>query len=182
MYVDFNTVIPADFKGDHTSSWAGKTNPIILSRVYKRYRAPISKDECNQMLADLRRIIAGLEDRYREKVQSYKDLGVNISSDLSTKHDLKDAQSRILRYKAILKAYLYWLDPSQVIEEKTSNKPKTEAPNRLDCLFDLFVEFLGIYIDDLDEKIDPCEAIELSQDIKDKAKIIIQGRQEKLGS
>ena len=181
-YIDFNTVIAADFQGDHSESWGDKVNPVILDRVYKRYRAPISVDECEQMIADLQRIISGLEERYLGKVQSYKDLEVNIAADPAAKHDLKDAQSRTLRFKAILRAYTYWLNPG--LEQTQSRVPstKSDTPNRLDALFGLFVEFLGIYMDDLGERIDPNKAIESSQDIKDRLELMMLERQEKLKS
>jgi hypothetical protein len=136
---------------DLTSSWADRKHADIFPAVYRRWRAPVSVEECGEMIEDLAAIIVAINDQYDDARRQAFTLGLNPNSDTPTKDKLKSIRSARNRYEAVRRAYIHWLScetgqPSGLIETgrtQYSSKVRTEA------LAAAVKKLLEIYIQDL---------------------------------
>lgn len=158
MRKSVETIIEAvyDDNIDLTSSWGENKHPDIFPAVYRRWRAPHDKEECEQMISDLAELIVCINTQYDETREQAMRLGLNPMQDRPTKDKLKSIRSARNRYEAVRRAYIHWLS---CVEGEDSVIPQTgvtqySSKARVEALASAVKKLLEIYIADLSDEED----------------------------
>lgn len=141
---------------DLTDTWVERRHEDIFPAVYRRWRAPLDREECEAMINDLAELIVRINDQYDETRQQAITLGLNPTQDRPTKDKLKSIRSARNRYEAVRRAYIHWLacedgnsDAVPVLGvTQYSGKARTEA------LGAAMKKLLEVYIADLNGEED----------------------------
>lgn len=144
-------VIPADFEADFTSEWDGYTHQTIFPSVYRRYRAPISEQECQDQIDSLTELITSVNDQYDEVREEAFRAGLTPATDPPTKAKLKSMKSARTRYEAVRRAYIHWLclkrgEPSSVVLREGTQMSTNAKINALSSALKVLI---SVYLDDL---------------------------------
>lgn len=135
---------------DHTETWGDILHPDIFPAVYRTYRAPVDRDECEEQIKDLGGLIREINDQYEEVRANAIKLGLDPNRDRPTRDQLKRIRSGRNRAEAARRAYLFWLeggDLSACVKQTGRTQYSLEA--RINTLADALKQVVDIYIKDV---------------------------------
>lgn len=138
---------------DLTHTWGDRLHGDIFPAVYRRYRAPVSISECEQMIADLADVVTFISDQYEAARKEAIGLGLDPVRDRATKDKLKVVRTARNRYEAIRRAYIHWLAVEQggPVGLSVIGATQLSTKARMDLLGQAIMRLIDLYIEDLDE-------------------------------
>lgn len=139
---------------DLTSTWLDRCHQDIFPSVYKRYRAPVGNQECEQMIQDLTEMIKNLNDQYEETRNAAYSLCLDPGRDRPTKDKLKGIRTARNRHEAIRRAYLHWLsiENNEPINVPVTGVTQFSTQKRIEILASTVNKFINIYLRDLSDQ------------------------------
>lgn len=162
-----------DEHSDLTHTWKGRLHADIFPAIYRRYRAPLDKEEAEQQIADLAAAIQELGRRFEQEKTSTHALGLDSKSSPIWK-SIKELRTLRNRYEAARRAYLHWLalengDPEPLpVLGRTQYSDKT----RLELLAQAVTSLINLYASDLSEERSNAELKEELQSLRQQLHVV----------
>lgn len=153
---------------DLTHTWGDRLHGDIFPAVYRRYRAPKSVSECEQMISDLATVVSSIADQYESARGEAIGLGLDPVRDRATKDKLKVIRTARNRYEAIRRAYIHWLavEQGEPVGLSVIGATQLSTRGRIDLLGQAMLQLVDLYIADLDESKSTAEIKELLHSLK----------------